>query len=194
MSARDAELDDLDEDSQPPQPETFPEDWDLTSAVMSAVADPETAIELAETAGEQEAQPPTDPPSSEKPVGGQIAESGLNSSPGLTKEIGLEIPAPLPAYLVPPSTSTESDKVQMVTIILRSSQDKVRDNLRIRQIFGTLIAYPGKDRFAFHVFERSRGYLIEFPNFTTQLCPELLSRLKTFIPPDQLRVDEITFQ
>jgi DNA polymerase-3 subunit alpha len=77
---------------------------------------------------------------------------------------------------------------------LRSGQDKVRDNLRIRQIYGTLITYPGKDRFAFHVFERSRGYLIEYPNFTTQVCPELLSRLKSFIPADQLRVEEITFQ
>jgi DNA polymerase-3 subunit alpha len=82
----------------------------------------------------------------------------------------------------------------MITIILRSSHDKVRDNLRIRQIYGTLITYPGKDRFAFHVFERGRGYLIEFPNFTTQICPDLLTRLKTFVPADQLRVEQITFQ
>jgi hypothetical protein len=57
-----------------------------------------------------------------------------------------------------------------------------------------LIAFPGNDRFAFHVFERGRGYLIEFPNFTTNMCPELLTRLKGFIPADQLRVEPITFQ
>ena len=84
--------------------------------------------------------------------------------------------------------------MKMITIILRSGQDKVRDNLRIRQIYGTLITYPGKDRFAFHVFERSRGYLIEFPNFTTRVCPELLRRLKAFLPVDEVRVEEITFQ
>ena len=82
----------------------------------------------------------------------------------------------------------------MVTIVLRSSQDKVRDNLRIRQIYGTLIAFPGNDRFALHVFERGHGYLIEFPNFTTKVCPELISRLNKFIPADQLRVEPITFQ
>jgi hypothetical protein len=82
----------------------------------------------------------------------------------------------------------------MITVILRPSLDKVRDNLRIRQIYGTLIAFPGNDRFAFHVFERGRGYLIEFPNFTTNMCPELLTRLKGFIPADQLRVEPITFQ
>ena len=82
----------------------------------------------------------------------------------------------------------------MLTIYLRSSEDKVRDNLRIRQIYGTLIAFPGKDRFAFHVFERGRGYLIEFPNFTTGLCPDLLNRLRAFIPSEMLRIEAITFQ
>jgi DNA polymerase III subunit alpha len=82
----------------------------------------------------------------------------------------------------------------MITIQLRPSEDKVRDNIRIRQIYGTLITYPGKDRFAFHVFERGRGYLVEFPNFTTGLCPELISRLKAFLPADQVRIEPITFQ
>ena len=82
----------------------------------------------------------------------------------------------------------------MITVILRPSGDKVRDNLRIRQIYGTLIAYPGKDRFAFQVFERGRGYLIEFPNFTTGLCAELVKRLKIFIPEGNLRIEPITFQ
>jgi hypothetical protein len=100
----------------------------------------------------------------------------------------------LPPYIISPLTSTDSDAVQMITIIMRSSHDKLRDNLRIRQIYGTLIAFPGKDRFAIHVFERGHGYLIEFPNFTTQVCPELLNRLKTFIPADQLRIEKITFQ
>ena len=184
----------MEDDHLPPEPDLFSEDWNLTSALMSAVADPEAAIDLAQTASSQEPQPVPSSAHPETPLGKQIVGIDLESSPEIGKEIGIEIPSNLPAYLLAPSTSTESDKVKMITIILRSGQDKVRDNLRIRQIYGTLITYPGKDRFAFHVFERSRGYLIEFPNFTTQVCPELLSRLKSFIPADQLRVEEITFQ
>jgi DNA polymerase-3 subunit alpha len=179
----------VDEDHLPPQPANFPDDWDLTSAVMSAVADPENAIDLAETAGNTSKQSNSSPPAA---VGNasQPHEAEAEHKP----EIGMELPESLPDYLISPSTSSESDKVKMITIILRSSQDKVRDNLRIRQIYGTLITYPGKDRFAFHVFERTRGYLIEFPNFSTHVCPELLNRLKSFIPAEHLRVEEITFQ
>ena len=178
----------------PPSPENFPDDWGLTSAVMSAVADPEGAIGLAESAGEEIAS--SSPPQEISPAN-QLAEAEVepegtpDTGAEIAKEIGID---PLPAYLVAPNSSTESDRVKMITIILRSGQDKVRDNLRIRQIYGTLITYPGKDRFAFHVFERSRGYLIEFPNFTTRVCPELLRRLKAFLPVDEVRVEEITFQ
>ena len=178
----------------PPHPANFPEDWELTSAVMSAVADPEGSIDLAETADDADEGPPSPPPpgnaAAAQPAGLE-AEADAETKPEIAKEIGID---PLPAYLVSPGSAPESDKVKMITIILRSGQDKVRDNLRIRQIYGTLITYPGKDRFAFHVFERSRGYLIEFPNFTTQVCPELLSRLKSFLPAAEVRVEEITFQ
>jgi DNA polymerase-3 subunit alpha len=77
---------------------------------------------------------------------------------------------------------------------LRPSGDNLRDNVRLRQIYGTLITYPGKDRFAFQVFEGGRGYRIEFPNFTTSLCPELLERLKQLVPPENLRIEPLTFQ
>jgi DNA polymerase-3 subunit alpha len=179
----------------PPHPDNFPEDWELTSAVMSAVADPEGSIGLAETMDDAEERPPSPPPppgnaAAAQPAGLE-AEADAETNPEIAKEIGID---PLPAFLVSPGSAPESDKVKMITIILRSGQDKVRDNLRIRQIYGTLITYPGKDRFAFHVFERSRGYLIEFPNFTTQVCPELLSRLKSFLPSTEVRVEEITFQ
>ena len=55
----------------------------------------------------------------------------------------------------------------MITVILRPGADKVRDNLRLRQCYGILISYSGHDRFALQIFERSRGYRIEFPNYTT---------------------------
>jgi hypothetical protein len=82
----------------------------------------------------------------------------------------------------------------MITVVLRSTQDKTRDVLRIRRIHGTLMSYPGNDRFAIQVFERGRGYLVEFPNFTTGLCPELITRLNLLIGAENVRVDPITFQ
>jgi hypothetical protein len=66
--------------------------------------------------------------------------------------------------------------------------------LRIRRIHGTLMSYPGNDRFAFQVFERSRGYLVEFPNFTTGLCPELVTRLNLLVGSENVRIEKITFQ
>lgn len=185
-----------DEEDQevPPQPDIFPPNWELASAVISAVKNPEAAIDLAEASSEGTPQPApersgTEPLPDTKIPGG--------SGPGLQSP-GEEAPAEstpaLPPFIISPLPPTEGDQIQMITIVLRSSHDTVRDNLRIRQIYGTLIAYPGQDRFAFHVFERDHGYLIEFPNFTTHLCPELLSRLKSFVPQDQLRIEPITFQ
>jgi hypothetical protein len=67
----------------------------------------------------------------------------------------------LPPYILSPIPSIGGENLHMITIILRPSDDKIRDNLRIRAIYGTLITYPGKDRFAFQVYEHGRGYLIE---------------------------------
>jgi DNA polymerase-3 subunit alpha len=178
----------------PPQPDIFPTDWEMANAVMAAVADPFGAIELAEELPEKdqpeyensairEIQPPP------KGTTTEVISPAQNG-----EEIQLEVVQNLPAYILPPVPASDSQAVHMITVILRPSPDNVRDNLRIRQIYGTLIAFPGIDRFAFHVFERGRGYLIEFPNFTTRMCPELLSRLKSFIPEDQIRIEPITFQ
>jgi hypothetical protein len=82
----------------------------------------------------------------------------------------------------------------MVTLVLRSMGDKTRDVLRLRRIHGTVMSYPGNDRFAFHVFERGRGYLVEFPNFTTGVCPELVAKLQFLVGPENVRVESITFQ
>jgi hypothetical protein len=101
----------------------------------------------------------------------------------------------LPPYLVPPTFVThEESTVHMITVAFRSTGDKTRDVLRLRRIHGIITSYPGNDRFAFHVFERGRGYLLEFPNFTIGYCPELLSRLSGLIGKENVRIDKITFQ
>jgi DNA polymerase III subunit alpha len=102
----------------------------------------------------------------------------------------------LPPFLVSPTSAGEDSDgtVRMITVVLRSTGDKTRDVLRLRRIHGIITTYPGNDRFAFHVFERGRGYLLEFPNFTAGLTPELLSKLTDLVGPENVRVEPITFQ
>jgi len=116
---------------------------------------------------------------------------GLLNSPDELS--GIERPVALPAFLVPPGAA-EHEKIHMITVVLRSTGDQARDVLRIRRIHGTMMSYPGRDRFAFQVFERGRGYLVEFPNFTTGLCSELINRLHGLVSPEDIRVEPITFQ
>ncbi|HJW89754.1 MAG TPA: DNA polymerase III subunit alpha [Anaerolineales bacterium] len=177
----------------PPPLDLLPEDWEVASAVMAAVADPAGARELARAAQPPEKKMPAvlQPAESQEQANEAVQASPPPSVP--RSESNLRKPGALPGYILPPESSSQGDSVHMITIMLRPSHDKVRDNLRIRQIYGTLIAFPGKDRFAFQVFERGRGYLIEFPNFTTRLCPELLDRMRSFLPADLVRIEPITF-
>ena len=115
---------------------------------------------------------------------------------------GENIPAPDPVerlvsaqqYLVSPTAGSDTKEIHMITVVMRSTRDKTRDVLRMRRIHGTVMSYPGNDRFAFHVFEQGHGYLVEFPNFTTQLCPELISRLRLLVGSENVRIEAITFQ
>lgn len=66
---------------------------------------------------------------------------------------------------------------RMVTVILRPGENKPRDVRRLKRIHGTLLSYPGNDKFSFLVFEGGRRFLMEFPNDTTGICPDLLRKL-----------------
>ena len=102
--------------------------------------------------------------------------------------------AGVPLYLVSPLVSPpEEGPIQMITIVLRSSGDKTRDVLRLRRIHGILNSYPGSDRFAIHVSERGRMYLLEFPNLTVGYAPELITRLASLVGQDNVRVEKIIF-
>lgn len=205
-----AELDDPEDDisdHMPPPPSAFPPDWNLANAVVEAVSQPEVSKSLAEAAvlaeptqqvsavdGEFEVQQPEDEISPAPPKS-DPGPAPVESAAAFQEDLSIkEASTPLPPYILSPIPPSDGDHVNMITVVLRPTGDKVRDNLRIRQIYGTLITYPGSDRFAFQVFERGRGYLIEFPNFTTGLCPELITRLRTFITHDHLRIESITFQ
>ena len=99
-----------------------------------------------------------------------------------------------PAILAPVPAGEPGEGAQMLTVVLRSTGDKTRDVLRLRRIHGIISSYPGNDRFAFHVFERGRGYLLEFPNDSAGINPELVQRLSSLIGSENVRIEPITFQ
>jgi DNA polymerase III subunit alpha len=104
------------------------------------------------------------------------------------------------AYIVPPgslqtTTGPQKDnQPRMVQVIIRSTGDKDRDVRRLRHIHGVLRSYPGRDHFSLMVFEKEHFYLIEFPNETTGITPDLIQKLNTTAGKENVRIDEIKIQ
>ena len=152
-------------------------------------------------------QPVSYPPIAESPS--REPEHPVTKAPGEPKR---EDPAPVrsePSPVVPPQAPAvlpslyvplvraERDKEhppKQITIMLRPTGDKDRDKLRIKTLYGTLISFHGADRFSFEIYEAAKGHLIDFPNDTTRVCPELLRRLQKLVGEESWRVEEITFQ
>ncbi len=105
--------------------------------------------------------------------------------------------AAFPPSLYVPLVKEDKDKEhppQQITVTLRSTGDHDRDKRRIKTLYGTFISYHGRDKFSFQIFENGKGHLVDFPNETTRICPELLERLKKLIGEESWRVEPITFQ
>jgi DNA polymerase-3 subunit alpha len=162
------------------------------SAALDDVAEPNAAEPIAQRRQPSEAVPL---PSEPSPIG--LPEVPLVlpelKIPLVGSETGGDLPAGL-SYILPPAAPEDAETVYMITVILRSSGDKTRDSLKVRRIHGLASSFPGNDRFALKVYERNRGYLVEFPNFTTQYCPELVSMLNLLVGQENVHVEPITFQ
>ena len=183
------------------------------AAVQLKVESDEIASDVIPAAQTNQEQS-SSPASGSAPAAAELAlQAGVNPQPagdGLTEPSEVDEASPaikigpnfkvlgrldvLPQYLVSPVQTGTSDVVRMVTITLRASGDKTRDVLRLRRIHGTIMSYPGNDRFAFRVYERKHGYLVEFPNFTTGVCAELISKLKLLVGSENIQIEPITFQ
>ncbi|MFO3796466.1 MAG: hypothetical protein ACK8QZ_04175, partial [Anaerolineales bacterium] len=121
------------------------------------------------------------------------------SNPALGAAIGVADGTP-PVFSPPPftlpslyrtSTGSDSRPPRQITLFLRPSGDKERDRRRIRTLFGILISHHGHDRFSFHITERGRAFLIDFPNETTRISPSLLTRLREILGEEAWRIEEI---
>ncbi|MBU2609681.1 MAG: DNA polymerase III subunit alpha, partial [Chloroflexi bacterium] len=102
---------------------------------------------------------------------------------------------PLPrSSITPPATLDADHPPQMISVILRPSDDPARDYRRIQRLHGSFISYPGRDRFSLLIFENGHGHLIEFPNDTTHFCAELRGKLKDMVGEENIRIEPITYQ
>ena len=195
------ELADLSLNDIPEPPDLFPPDWELsvddhfplvgethsepepsaeTNSIPVAIEESESVVAASE--GENGEQAPSLPTNS---VTNEIS-AGLGAvvSPS-PREVGVPFVPPRPA----PRGSERQPR--MLTIYLRSKGDKARDILAIRRVHGALISYPGVDRFAFYVFEGRNGYLLDFPNDSTDLNEGLIARLEEMVGANNLRIEPI---
>ena len=110
-------------------------------------------------------------------------------------EPGINWPRATTDLCPPPVASIrEDDQLKMITLILRSSGQKERDARRLRRAHGLLNSFPGKDRFAFQVFEAARCYHLEFPNSSTGYCPELHAQLLALLGDGTVQIEKLRFQ
>ena len=87
----------------------------------------------------------------------------------------------------------EEDATYLITVILNNRGDAIRDKLRLRQVYGTLISFPGKDRFAFQITENELSHLLEFPNASTNVTKELINHLRDMLGRDNVQVEKYLF-
>lgn len=88
----------------------------------------------------------------------------------------------------------KDEEISKITVFLEPSSNVDEDRRRIKTIYGTLISFHGRDRFLFQVSKDGKPELIEFPNDTTRVCPELLSRLGRLMGKENWRVEEVTIR
>ncbi|RMF45605.1 MAG: DNA polymerase III subunit alpha, partial [Anaerolineae bacterium] len=192
------------DDDMPPPPDPFPPDWGFDAPQTPTVPQSEDAPSAKESLPEpltaapalqSEPSPPQTAPSAGEPHPESSPAPEAESTPAVmvvpppARPVAAQ-PAGLPRYARPAVTpSTDGQSVRMVRVVMRSTGDALRDKLRVRRVYGVLFSYPGEDRFAFQIFEGERGYLVEFPNFTTGVCPELLERLRFIVGAENVIVE-----
>jgi len=91
------------------------------------------------------------------------------------------------------SITLEEDSTYLITVILKNRGDTMRDKLRLRQIYGTLISYPGQDRFAFQITESDKSHLLEFPNASTKISKNLINQLRDMLGQENVQVEKYLF-
>ena len=153
----------------PPQPEAFPEDWEET--VYEA--------DYAEPVDVAMPEPPPESPQGEQAQTEREADS-------VEREVRKSIPN-LDLF----AESESQHPPRLITVAVRPNGSPERDKRRLKNIHGVLISFPGGDKFSLQIFEGHKGHLIDFPNYNTRICDEMLARLKTVMGSEEWRIEEI---
>jgi DNA polymerase-3 subunit alpha len=176
-----------------PDPEVVSPHPDLPKSLdpqdLPAFIEPAPAFASKPQSAADETEAPV--PAAQMPTAFAQHVTGLGSVVSPAPKVATDLP------LMPPRPAARGGGEQaprMVTVYLRSKGDKARDILVIRRVHGALISYPGGDRFAFYVFEGRNGYLLDFPNDSTDLTEELVARLEDMVGENNYRVEPITLQ
>jgi DNA polymerase-3 subunit alpha len=182
------DIDDWDQLPPPPEPES--EMWEPAAPARA----PQPAVAAAAPAVRAPAAPIVSAPGPKEGVHLEAMQVPRDAPP--TRPDPLVV---LPAFILPSSplvtrSVDKDDQPKMVTVLLRSSGDKEHDVRKLRCIHGALVSCPGKDRFAIHVYEGGRGYLLEFPNESTGVGPDLMTKLIKFAGEENIRIDPIKLQ
>jgi DNA polymerase III subunit alpha len=171
-------------DDMPPPPDNFPDGWDMewqpSFDEVAIASKPEPKFKKNE---------PVTPPLITRAVTA-LANVEETDQAEERREAAVQ-------SMYVPLVKENKDKdhpPQQLTVTLRSTGDHERDKRRIKTLHGILTSHHGRDKFSFHIFEDNKGYLIDFPNDTTRIRPELLEQLKKLIGEESWRVEEILFQ
>ncbi|MCP4140942.1 MAG: DNA polymerase III subunit alpha [Chloroflexi bacterium] len=160
----------FDDSGMPPQPEAFPEDWAET---------------LYEAEKAQPVNAPMPEPEPESPQGDPAQNEGV-SEDSVAHEVRKSIPN-LDLF----GQNQSEHPPRLITVAVKPNGSIERDKRRLKNIHGVLISFPGKDKFSLQIFEGEKGHLIDFPNYNTRICDEMLARLKTVLGSEDWRIEEI---
>lgn len=171
-------------DDMPPPPDNFPDGWETEWQPSF-----EDAAMAAKPAPKFKKNEEVTPPLVTRAVSALTRIDGAEQA-----EVRGE--AVIPSLYVPlaKENKDKDHPPRQITVLLRPTGDRERDKRRIKTLHGNLTRYHGRDRFSFQIFENNKGHLIDFPNDTTRICPELLDSLRKLMGEESWRVEEITFQ
>ena len=86
----------------------------------------------------------------------------------------------------------DQEPIKRLVVTLVSCGNKDRDKIRMKRVHGILLSSPGKDHFAYQVYENNQCYMLEFPSNTTGVNDTMLKMLKQMVGEENLEIGSIT--
>jgi DNA polymerase-3 subunit alpha len=180
-----SEFEEDNDPNMPPPPEAFPPGWDETP--MPAVA------KRSRPARQVIKSPKPKPEITAKPENVSTSAKDHIQVPKSSRQESPPAPRPMPRANSIQAPAKEDHAPQMVTVTLRSAGEPIKDQRRIQRLHGAFISCPGRDHFALYIKENGHSFMMEFPNDTTHVCPELLADIKKIVSENDISIEPILY-